>query len=157
MVEKKPNMNPLGPKWWHHYGMKMKLVECTENSIEIEGSAAWLGIIKAKYEKGWIANWRINHGAHVSEVSGAAWFSDDDLRRAFALRDDIPKFGDWLIKQYGGTTASQGCFIRYRNFLNIPCPGTGHDGDPNISLELSPETQEAVSKIMSNVQNILSA
>ncbi len=151
MKEKEPEMGILGPTWWHHHGMKMKLAECIKDNVKIEGSAAWLNIIKAKYNEGWLVSWRINHGAHVSEAGGTAWFSDDDLKRAFGLKDDIPESGKWLIDRYGGTTADQGVFIRYKEkWLNIPCPGTGHDGDPNVSILLTKEIEQAVRTLLNN-------
>lgn len=55
-----------------------------------------------------------------------------------------------MIRRYGGTTADQGRFIRYNRFLNIPGPGTGHDGDSNISVEIRSEMQDAVAAFLQN-------
>jgi hypothetical protein len=56
--------------------------------------------------------------------------------------------GEWLLDRYGGDSAAQGFYIRWRNCLNIPCPGTGHDGDPNISVTLSDDIKEAVRQLL---------
>lgn len=42
----------------------------------------------------------------------------------------------------------QGAFIRYGNFLNIPSPGTGHDGDPNISILIDGPIRRAVRQLL---------
>ncbi len=56
--------------------------------------------------------------------------------------------GSWLVGRYGGNSAVQSKFIRWGNFLNIPCPGTGHDGDPNVSIYVTDEIREAVRKLL---------
>lgn len=44
--------------------------------------------------------------------------------------------------------ARPGAFIRQGRYLNIPGPGTGLIGDPNISIRLKPEIVAAVSKML---------
>lgn len=77
--------------------------------------------------------------------------SKDNFKAAFGLRDGwCPEGGSGLICAYGGEAAFQGQFIRWKEFLNIPGPGTGHDGDPNISLQLSGEIVEAARSFLAN-------
>jgi len=149
MEEKEPAMKEFGPVWWHHHGTKMRLVvQGIQNDFAvIQGSAAEIVITRAP--TGWWVTWRISHGFNAS-VLGKAWFSYDDLARAFGLRNDIPQWGEWMIAQYGGTTAKQHSFIRYKEFLNIPCPGTGHDGDPNVSIRLDEKMKIAIQQLIDN-------
>jgi hypothetical protein len=53
-----------------------------------------------------------------------------------------------MIEPFGGTVAKQRKFIRYHEFLNIPGPGSGYQGDPNVSIELYPETIAAVRNLL---------
>lgn len=146
--------NNGGPIWWHHHGMKMALKE-----LRLEGNAPWITIAASAAElkispvlsrdTPWALDWRVVHYQPVEEqATGRVLFSAEELQSAFGLSDRMCDFGEWLIDRYGGTTARQGSFIRYRNFLNIPCPGTGHDGDPNISLMLGSDIQQAINTIL---------
>jgi len=89
------------------------------------------------------------------KTNGSVIFPDQVLLAAFCLTDD-PGVGvdwsQWLLDQYGGDLAIQGRFIHWTSqhttFLNIPCPGTGHDGDPNISLEVTPEIKDAIRQLV---------
>lgn len=139
--EIEPRWRTLGPVWWHHHGDKMKIQTCTKDVVLIKGSAAVLKITKAT-KKEWLVVWEINHGC--SEVSGQILFLKSELEQAFGIKNDVVEYSEWLIEQYGGTTASQRTFIRYKEWLNIPCPGTGHDGDPNISIKINKEIKEAI-------------
>jgi len=149
MTEKEPEMREMKPIWWHPHGAKRKLkaVGIQNDILLIQSNAAEVVITRASSR--WWVNWKINHGFNAG-VLGKTLFSSYDFSRAFGLRDDIPKFGEWLIERYGGTTARQFCFIRYKQFLNIPAPGTGHDGDPNVSIEIDEEMKKAAEQLINN-------
>lgn len=53
-----------------------------------------------------------------------------------------------MLDRFGGTVARQGIFIRWRDFMNIPGPGTGGDGDANISVMITGEIKEAIKTIL---------
>ena len=76
-------------------------------------------------------------------------FTRDDVRSAFGLIDDSGKYGKWLIDRYGAEAAEQMKYIRWGNFLNIPCPGTGNYGDPNISIKINGDIQLTVAELIS--------
>jgi len=143
-----------GPVWWHTRGLKMHLKECDENRkhIVIEGSAAKVTIDRVNIDRivGWFVEWRVVNCFPIKEqTDGRVMMSYSELAAAFGLNNDyVVQGSDWLIDQYGGTVASQGKFIRYQKYLNIPCPGTGHDGDPNVSIELKEEIKEAVGSVL---------
>ena len=127
-----------GPIWWHHHGSKMKIAaqgRCNDLLL-LQGSAAEL-LIK-KHQTNWLVTWKIIQGPQTI-ISGAAIFPNKELLAAFGGHYDTPSHSAWLINRYGGSAAHQGLFIRFQNWLNIPCPGTGNDGDPNISIELGTE------------------
>jgi hypothetical protein len=149
MPEEKPQLKRIGavPIWWHNHGDRMvvKVLGIQKDFLVLQGSAAELVITKAP--DGWLVNWKINHGANDS-VSGKVLFSSSTLAKAFGIWNGIPESGEGLIKRFGGTTAKQGDFIRYKKWLNIPGPGTGHDGDSNISIELTKEIKEAIQNLI---------
>ena len=153
MRMKQPLMVMGHPDWWHNRGhkMKLKLIDRRRFTLKIEGSAAMVEIrriipIVASEKPGWLVSWEvIQHVAHDEVVHGKRLFSDDELAAAFGLSGNMGRYGTWVIERYGADVAEQGTYIRYRNFLNIPCPGTGHDGDPNVSVYIDEDILDAVS------------
>jgi hypothetical protein len=148
--------NEIGfPTWWHHHGTKMnlKLLDSRKEILVIAGSAAEITIRKAtSVKRGWFIDWKVIQSIpSETGTSGRVWFSDDDLRCAFWLSVCSGKFGDWLIERYGADSAEQGKYIRRGIFLNIPCPGTGHDGDPNVSIMLDGKIKIAVYNLLNHV------
>ena len=71
----------------------------------------------------------------------------DRLRGAFGLSDEVLEGSAWLVESYTAQSAAQGKYIRLGKFLNIPCAGTGHDGDPNVSIVINPDMRDAVDRL----------
>lgn len=139
------------PNWCHHHGSKMRVEEFSKGNylLVIAGSAASVRITRrAKtVDEEWFVEWEVVQ-SQQAKVNGRAFFASDDLRAAFGLSQESGEFGDWLIEQFGADSASQGKFIRWKNFLNIPCPGTGHDGDPNVSIHIDDDVQNAIRQLL---------
>ncbi len=146
-----PEIRLYFPIWCHHHGSKMKVVEFNEKEhrLVIEGSAAKV-IIKPGSEvkeggEDWVVEWEVvQHVAYDEAARGRRQFDSDELAAAFGLNDKSGFFGQWMIDQYGAHSAEQGKYIRWKHFLNIPCPGTGHDGDPNVSIHIDDTMRDAV-------------
>lgn len=151
MKEKVPDLGRAGgPIWWHHHGMKMKVAArgLCNDCLLLQGSAAEL-LIKKLHNR-WLLTWKVIQGPD-SAVSGTTTFCDETLLDAFVKNNhETPKHSQWLIDRFGGSAACQGCFIRFDKWLNIPGPGTGNDGDPNISIELDEEMAKAVLELVYN-------
>jgi len=103
-------------------------------------------------KRGWNFRYQIIH-SHGVGVKGDIFMSTNELEVAFGLCDHIKnqfvsESGQWLLDTFGGDVASQGRFIRYGRFLNIPGPGTGHDGDANVSIELDDGIKAAVKELI---------
>ncbi|MDD5528179.1 MAG: hypothetical protein PHO56_04405 [Patescibacteria group bacterium] len=150
METKTPEFGMMGnPIWFHHHGSKMRLTLFHREGehIAIDGSATHLRIsMGLKYYE---VTWSIKHSPD-EYARGRTLMDKKTLANAFGLANDTPNcYSHWLIERYGGDNAEQFKFIRYRNYLNIPCPGTGNDGDPNISIELDDEIKQAVTKLLS--------
>ncbi|MCX6813615.1 MAG: hypothetical protein NT078_00045, partial [Candidatus Azambacteria bacterium] len=117
--------------------MRVKKLDLLRHILIIGSSAARIVIRKASWvypgAKGWFVDWEVNQYKPYKEgVLGRSRFNDDELAAAFGLSDNSGNFGDWLIERFGADSAEQGKYIRWKTFLNIPCPGTGNDGDPNV-------------------------
>jgi hypothetical protein len=158
---KKPVMYMGCPVWWHHHGCKIKIksLNLISKELLLFSSTVFIRICleQSVRKEAWGVAWHITHFYPTAEIaSGKVLFSKNELKAAFCLGDDLGQEsrdgGMWLIDAYGGDIAAQGKFILYThnfsNFLNIPCPGTGHDGDPNVSILVSDEIREAISKLV---------
>ena len=149
--KRKPDTKMCGePVWCHHHCGKMHLENTTPSSLKIAGSAACLEIgspESVRGERHWKILWEIRFGSN-GRVNGQVIFPDKYLRAAFGLSDEVGFGGEWMLSEYGADTAAQGWFIRYQNFLNIPGPGTGHDGNPNISIEITEEMKNAAAALL---------
>ncbi|MBI4119168.1 MAG: hypothetical protein HY452_02815 [Parcubacteria group bacterium] len=153
---KDPQIRWCYPIWCHHHGAKMRVSQFDQQNriLTISGSAARVTIRKASLVyrdvEGWFVDWKvIQLSPYRVGARGRSQFNDEDLAAAFGLSENSGKFGDWLIEQFGADSAEQGKYIRWRNFLNIPCPGTGQDGDPNVSIHLDDEIRNAVQQLLS--------
>ncbi|MEK7080275.1 MAG: hypothetical protein AAB777_01990, partial [Patescibacteria group bacterium] len=143
-------MGLFGPEWWHHHGIKIRVTYKDAKAITMEGSAArliiWLANPGTKCP--WSVEWRVIH-SQTEQVNGVVRFSVEELLTAFGTSVIIqPSHSQWMVDVYGAECAFQGKYIRTGDFLNIPCPGTGHDGDPNISIELDDEIRDAVGQLI---------
>ena len=147
--EVQPTINLYFPDWWHKHGSKMRLQTTNANPdiILIAGSAASVTVSRHDRHQLWAVGWEIVQSQR-EKSQGLTLMDDNDLQRAFGLRHDLGSNGEWMVKRYGGTTASQGNFHRWQRFLNIPHPGTGLDGDLNVSVELNDATQQAIRQII---------
>lgn len=155
-VEIKPSLKSGWgqPVWYHHHGRKMMLQEneSDRDKVVIKGSAAELNIthleeLDYRGRERWNVEWMVGQSPE-EKVQGSRVFSERELLSAFGFENTTDPCSVWMIQRYGGSTASQGKFIRFDNYLNIPHPGTGHDGDPNVSIELDDEIKEAVKKLL---------
>lgn len=148
LAPRKPEMELSKPKWCHHHCLKMRVDKFYKDNylIVIAGSAAQVRITRRAMtvDEGWFVDWEIIHSQQES-AEGRVIFTTEELRAAFGLSNSPGgEFSYWLIQDYGGDSASQGKYIRWQNYLNIPCPGTGHDGDPNVSICLDNEIKDTV-------------
>lgn len=146
---KRPEMLIGIPVWCHHHGWKLspKKPSLRNGKLQLTlvGSAVRLTITRQPFPlvSGLLVCWKIKQNIETGS-SGRVIFTPDQLRAAFGLIDTTGKFSQGIINQYGAESAVQGKYIRWKNFLNIPCPGTGMDGDPNISVHYDFSIQEAV-------------
>jgi hypothetical protein len=139
------------PNWYHHQGRNMQIKKCSiENSLLIiAGSAAELKLTRktGTNNHAWYVDWEVRY-SEQEKTQGRIIMSTDELRAAFGLENVTQETSQWLVHTYKASCAGQGKFIRTESFLNIPGPGTGHDGDPNISIELDEQIIDAITKLV---------
>jgi hypothetical protein len=119
----------------HGYALDPK----TEARVEIKNSKARV-LITPSFGGGftglWNVSWEINHDC-LAKVAGSFVMNSGKLWSAFVEESKDPAF-----------TQYQGHWYRRGEFLNIPCPGTGRDGDPNLSILLNNEIFWAVRNLI---------
>jgi len=147
----------------------MRLEKTEENMVWIKGSAADVRIAGFLFRDPSTpmtrvlaaVSYQVRH-SRSSRVDGTAVFSLTDLLWAFVsddfrygtFREKYPQLlvdsdtPDWMQHRYGTqvgpVVGRQGKFIRHDNYLNIPGPGVGHDGDSNVSVELDAGIVDAI-------------
>lgn len=107
-------------------------------------------------------HWEIHH--RTDEITiGTRVVSEDDLRGMFGLA--LPRDAylanhphiQWALACVRTTGAAfeqvigrPGQFLRADEFLVVPGPGIGRDGDPNISIEIDVPMRDAVRNFIEN-------
>lgn len=140
-----------GPQWWNTHGDTMAIARSDPGVVFLSNSAAHLKIERWGGND-WLLAYEIRQSLN-ERYGGQVVFTTTDLQYAFGLRTGLlgsePLLVEMRVRRYGGAdTFKQGLFIRLGRCLNIPGPGTGHDGDPNLSIEVTEEIREAVYRLM---------
>ncbi len=143
------------PRWYHRHGCKLKVAstDLQKGVAVFQSSAAEVIIslmtgIPGETRRSWRIEWSILHNVfgHAKVVGTVSLVSDGELKAAFGIleRPKTEPHSVWLLNRYGGDWALQGLGIRQGCHLNIPCPGTGSDGDPNVSICIDDDIKVAI-------------
>jgi hypothetical protein len=133
------------PRWFNPAGNDARLVERRSKkpnlipalTIVASNGSSQLKIRRHTTDKRfWHVRWRIFY-KNGARLEGEFYWTSHDICAAFG-ENDMGIF--WHVP---GSR-----FARVGNYLNVPCPGTGHDGDPNISILLNPTIRAAVKKLI---------
>lgn len=135
------------PKWWHKNGQKIVRIEANEKEIRFFGPISRLTIQRIDFSDHWQLSWTIKFNRREN-VSGTVVARRKVLLAAFGLSNETTNYSQWMLQRWHADAAEQGVFIRRGSFLNIPGPGTGKDGDCNMSLRVRPEFREMVRKLI---------
>jgi hypothetical protein len=148
-------MGRIGPIWFNEHGINMHVID-----LKVDGRRVVIGTKAAKLEislypnpvvpTGWLVEWEVKF-SQSEHVNGRFITSSDRIRRMFGIdgiqdRRGVPP--KWMVERYGIHDGVQGVFGRWNDFLNVPCPGTGHDGDPNISIQITKDMKVAIQVIL---------
>jgi hypothetical protein len=139
---------PHKPDWFHHHGLKMgikgkPLCPGLQEEVVIGTNVAELkirpGVILGEYR----LSWKIITDS--GSVEGEIALTKGSLANAFALLYPGKILKEEVTHE---EVRVQGTFVRRGRFLNIPMPGTGLDGDPNVSIFITKEIQQFVSELL---------
>jgi hypothetical protein len=138
------------PAWWHVHGFKMDLQKIDQHmnlhhaflSIGTRVASVQIAADDSGRTMSFSLHWSLIHSR--GRVAGTIYMFADVLAAIFGMTDVIPLGSESFVTKYKATTGVRGIFLRQGNYLSLPCPGTGADGDPNISLYLTPEIRTAV-------------
>jgi hypothetical protein len=135
-IKRYPKFEKGWPEWWNYNGAKMVLrsERSTEWSCVIANAAAEVIVVRNPLT-GWEIDWEIKF-EWPSFAKGQVNLGYYELRGAFGLENEVPGDSEWLVLRYGANSVIHGKYIRFERWLNIPGPGTGDDGDPNVSIEI---------------------
>jgi hypothetical protein len=140
-----------GPRWWHRHGHEVKLKDFIPRYKEmiIEGPSTWVRISQRRDPKHlWKVEWQIHHSP-LTWAGGYTHFSIHALRFAFGVIETIDTDNPFY-DSHSAHAGQIGEFIRIGSFLNIPGPGTGYDGDPNVSIWITEHMRQAARTLTSN-------
>lgn len=158
------------PNWWHQGGAKLQPAHCTLIPHDSTPSFG-LKFSSDRYSDRvnltvqttlgvsdhWGVIWRVRHDRSypgAPYVEGLTHFNDLELAEAFGLTDSFssPQGLDAeLVARYGATVARAGRFIRVGDYLNVPGPGTGLDGDSNLSIYLTNDVKGAAKGLLTKL------
>jgi hypothetical protein len=141
--------NGSAPKWFHPVGKKMQLggyqivttlakefvlLGCKGHQVQIIPAGQAFKLL-----------WQINGTYPLRHFQGEILFDSEQLQLAFNLCSTVSNGhnSEWDRKQ-------RGLFIGKGPYLNIPGPGTGEDGDPNISVFVTEEVKEAIKQLLNS-------
>ena len=137
------------PDWWHMNGHYLAIThhDAFAGWYRLITNGATVTIYAVHDQEHLCIEWEVRFSQR-EKAKGTVLLTPNQMRAAFGFSDECEEGSAFLVEKYGGTCAKQGRFIRWKNCLNVPCPGTGRDGDPNVSIELTPEIKAAVKELL---------
>ena len=136
------------PAWWHPNGRKLFICQNYREFIVLGSRAAELKITSLS-PNDWKVEWKITHSrSHRECSSGFRVLNQEELMAAFGLKESCESDYSEFLTTYKADCGRPGMYVRAGNYLNLPCPGTGLDYDPNLSILVNKEIQGAISKLI---------
>ena len=138
------------PRWFNPHSAHMKVdVFIKEEHFMVISShtttvTTTVRIVRRAYtvDEGWYIEWEIEWNPQ-EKSSGRVLFTSEQLRHAFGvIADKMPNF------LHNAEYSESGKYVRRNNFLNIPCVGSGYDGDPNVSIYIDDDIQNAIRELL---------
>lgn len=147
------------PSWYHSGGDKVRVkghngITTPARQLVIGSQNLDMTIAKNHHpqdkEQGeWFVEYQMDHGPTRTWTKGIIIMTTQDLKTAFGLSEECEADdGQGILDVCGGDVAKEGKYIRYKQFLNIPGPGYGWDGDSNVSMRVTKDMKIALEKFM---------
>ena len=143
------------PIWWNRSGKGTYVVKGNigGRSITVTNGVGHLIIYKPVVgtKKTYTVRWMIfgKGGKEVNAVDGYRQFTKEQILTAFGVSQGNPITDTVFAEKHDAVCGIPGLFIRKLGYLNVPCPGTGIDGDPNLSAFISLSVGEDVRRFLS--------
>jgi hypothetical protein len=145
----------IRPAWWSEMGRKAH-VSGMPNGVNLTITTNSAHFILSRRPEGdlWKNEWNGEWIIHVSEkeeIRGNRFFSPDELKAAFGVSGwtSVAEDIDGCMR-FGADIFVPGKFILKDAYLNIPCPGTGCKGDPNMSILVDGEIRASVAHLLAS-------
>jgi len=140
-----PNLTlPSPPHWWVSHGGKMEVKRRSNLRLLLKSSTSELELSRDDGSGTFTVFYRLHHGSGSTEhqING---LHETEVKEMFALenggRSDYQIFAP--LTTYADA-ALPGAYCRQAGYLNIPHPGAGKQGDPNLSVHITEEIRTAV-------------
>lgn len=165
IIPSTPALTPLGYPYWYHNGgdeviyIGMKAANAPSRVFLLKSKSVELFIYKdwasPQQEESWMVKYHIKHPLIPTYTEGLVLMTTQELKTAFGLSGDCDAdYGQGVIDVCGGDVAKEGTYLRFQEYLNIPGPGYGRDGDPNISIRVGKGTKNALGEFLDLFRNI---
>ena len=141
----------IPPSWAHYASARVYIVFNRQGKkcLTISSGSCHLKIRPiGDGKRKWEVRWIMFDKGPGNEVYGTRIFNPVELATAFDLHRDLVKTDDLFTAHYNAEYGIPGKFIRKGQFLCIPCPGTGVDGDPNMSIFLFPFIKQNITEFI---------
>jgi hypothetical protein len=139
------------PKWWHPHGRKINVEKCDASpngEIQLKSNAVEILIYPGPQDETYVVEWKLTHYYGNDQSQGKRVMARNVLLAAFGLNGFVGDNPDFSAKWGNAHSALAGQYIRTGHYLNIPCPGTACDGDPNVSIFVEETIQRAISALV---------
>jgi len=135
------------PEWWNASGGANYVSSTTvmPGEITITTGSCHLKVTRAGRVR-WLMFGK--GGRQRNGVQGIRTFKKEELLTALDKTDHKGLTDEIYAKRFSAELALPGLFIRSGNFLNIPGPGTGYDGDANISIYLNEALRASLTRFL---------
>ncbi len=137
-------IQPGFPDWFHPRGASMEVLRQGHRFLVLASDTARIKV--SPRQSNWLVEWTVSYPEAC--INGATVLPHEELRAAFGLSNYSPTLSKWMLRRWEADCASEGRFIRSGMFTNIPGPGTGHDGDPNVSIQLTDNIKLAIDNLL---------
>lgn len=134
------------PSWWHHCGGQLRLAAATDDRLTLVSPHASLQVHRD--DQSFLVTWEIRPTGSVDPyVERTIHVSPAVLGMMFKIDEDRHEeylwHGQHLVTEY-----SEQHFVRWHRYLNLIYPGSGQDGDPNLSVYLFDSIRQAAAALV---------
>lgn len=137
------------PNWWHSYGrLVSRTLERQESELTFSSGAAHIKIGRSSTPRNMFEVRWIIFTKGQGRVDGFRVFNKKEMVSAFNIAGECGTSDTEFAGRYDADVGIPGYFIRKDDYLNIPCPGTGIGGDPNISIKITQVMRDQITKFI---------